>query len=119
MPLPTGKHTDWPWPFNQIERSSNAVVAPPPERLCGNTTLIPAFDDHGLPVLDANGVQVMAPKPIPNRGEWHLATGVDGKTPGYFAMTTSFGMHVRIGDRWDNVDGYFNRFSFKISFGVK
>lgn len=51
----------------------------------------------------------LAPKPIPQPGEWHVAAV---KTVGpfflpYVAYTTSTGWHMRLGMRWDDVDHFY------------
>ena len=53
----------------------------------------------------------MLAKPLPEKGTWHIsAAQVRRGWPiflPYFAVTARAGYHLRIGARWDDVDGYY------------
>lgn len=86
--IPTGRHTDWIFPFSLIPRSWTAWESDtPPRKLCGNAKTV---------------------KPIPDSGEWLLSW------PLYFAFQTKGGIHGRIGIRWDDVDHYYQFPSFTL-----
>lgn len=89
MPLPEGRHDDWPLFFKYVPRSWNAIASDvPPVRIAGTER----EEDH----LD-----------VPERGRWALAGFKRWKVPVYFAVTTKSGVHFRIGLlRFDYVDGY-------------
>lgn len=89
MPIPTGPHSDWIWPFSLIPRKWTAIPREnPPLKLMGTAP---------------------PDKPIPDPGDWII-----NYWPPYFAFQTKGGWHFRIGARWDNVDKYVQFPSFKI-----
>lgn len=57
MPLPTGTHNDWPWPFSLISRKATAVEGPPPTEV-----IFSANFDHAHHNPD-----------VPNEGAWALS----------------------------------------------
>ncbi len=90
--IPSGNHSDWMFPFCYIPRRWTAWESTRfPIRLLGNTPIGPK-----------------GPKPIPERGYWHVSW------PPYFAFQTRSGWHGRIGVRFDNIDDYYQFPSFKI-----
>jgi hypothetical protein len=86
--VPSGNHTDWPWPFSLIPRRWNAVPSEhEPVQLLGTAS------GH----LD-----------IPDRGTWTIAW------PIYVALTSRKGWHFRFGIRYDYIDRYYTFPSFTI-----
>jgi hypothetical protein len=97
MSIPTGNHTDWPFPFNRIPRSWTAFESTvPPVKIAGTERVEDNLD-------------------IPERGKWVIA-GVGGlHIPVFFALTTTSGFHIRIGLlRYDYVDSYYTGPTFTI-----
>jgi hypothetical protein len=88
MSVPSGPHTDWPWPFRFIPRKWTAVPSTtPPKQLAGNTT----------GNLD-----------VPKPGEWTVAW------PPYVAYTSPSGLHFRLGARFDYNDAYYQIPAFTV-----
>jgi hypothetical protein len=89
------------------EMTSRSLVEPP--------VMLVGSREH-LMATARNGSH--GPKPIPSPGHWQLS--VARAYPGswfylpYFAFTTRFGLHFRIGTRWDDIDHYFTLDSFSI-----
>lgn len=96
MSIPSGNHSDWPWPFSYIPRNWTAFNSTiPPIKIAGTET-----DEH----LD-----------IPERGKWVIAGFERRRIPVYFAMTTLSGWHFRIGLlRYDYVDHYYTGPTFTL-----
>ncbi len=84
--LPSGRHTDWIWPFSYIPRTWTSFLGKPPRKLLGTSP---------------------EAKPIPDSG-WELLW------PLYFAARSKGGWYIRIGIRWDDVDQYYTWPSFTI-----
>ncbi len=93
--IPAGRHDDWIWPFRYIPRSWTAFRSDiSPVKIAGTAA------GH----LD-----------IPERGRWVLAGVEKLKIPVYFAITTSTGLHFRIGlFRYDYVDRYYELFPLSL-----
>lgn len=89
VPVLSKKHEDWPKAFQWVPRTLTTWVGP-----------APTLDD----IIDGN---VSDTKPIPAAGEWFVMRGG-------MAMTTEFGIHTRLGWRWDDVDKYWT-----LSFALK
>lgn len=83
-------HDDWPKPFNRIHRWASAF--------CGGGE--PVWPDE---------IPLEARKPIPPPGmeTWHHRDQAGNWRP-YYALTTKHCWHLRVGFRFDDVDGYFN-----------
>lgn len=92
---PTGRHTDWPWPFSLIKRGWHTWSSEiEPVQICGNVP-------EGLH-LD-----------IPPRGCWAIAGVGRLPIPVFFAFKTSGGRYLRLAlIRYDYVDHYYTVFSF-------
>ena len=95
MAIPTGKHSDWPWPLSLIPRGWNAWESDvPPVKIAGNVP----WHKH----LD-----------VPARGQWAIAGYERVKIPVFFAFQTKRGRYMRLAlIRYDYVDGYYTFFSF-------
>lgn len=103
---PTGKHTDWMWPFSMIPRGLTSYEAESvPKKIAGNakTEHLRELDEWGNESLVLSGPLAMKPypKPIPVKGEWWIGW------PPYIAITTKGGWHIRLGIRFDDVDLYY------------
>lgn len=98
MSVPSGKHNDWPWPFNNLSRAANAIDDPVAPTLI---IMSKNFDtEHKNP-------------DVPNPGAWALS--LHPKYGFSFAWTTKNGRYVAIGTfRFDYVDHYYTmpRISF-------
>jgi len=90
--LPTGTHTDWPWPLSLVPRRWNAREMEEPPRALAGTSRFP--DD------------------IPEAGTWVLLWTPYGP---YFALTTRDCLHFRLGfARPDLVDRYYSLFTLAL-----
>ena len=70
------------------------------------------------PIILLGNYGIALPKPIPEKGRWQVSVvqmcrGWPVFLP-YAAVTTRRGYHVRIGARWDDVDGYYTFPSFAL-----
>lgn len=95
------RHWDYIWPLRVIPRWATSYDWGVPKKLLGNQTL----------VRKQKGVGKKGPGPIGEPGTWQISRFPDAPwpiswLPSYFALTTKKGWHVRIGARWDDVDGY-------------
>ena len=90
-------HNDWPWPFNKISRNTTSFCGEPPTLVEGDTL-----------------------KPIPRPGQFtRQIANLHPDTPAwvprtYYAITYANGIHVRIGTRFDDIDGYYTYPSFTV-----
>lgn len=88
--IPTGRHTDWFWPFSYIPRSWTGWNSDkPPKQMLGN---VPS-GDH----LDVSPA-----------GTWAFAW------PFYFVVHFKSGWYARFGIRYDYVDHYYTFPAFTI-----
>ena len=96
----SGYHSDWIWPLRFVPRSWTAIHGAPPHKSLGTTPL----ED-----VEFNGAMFRYPPPIPPPGCWHLTTW-----PPYIGISTRSGWHLRIGFRYDDIDGYYSWPSFTL-----
>lgn len=94
--IPTGKHTDLPWPLSLIPRGFNAVQSNDPPHVVAHSP--GALVDHNADV--------------PAPGNFTFSTSKYGFN---FALTTKGGWIFRIGTfRYDYVDHYYTFPTFTI-----
>jgi hypothetical protein len=109
--LQSQRHIDRIWIKRWLPRKMTArSLVEPPIMLWGSSC-------HGIAAA-ANGN--LGPRPIPQAGQWQFSVvqvreGSWFCLP-YFAFTTFFGLHFRIGTRWDDVDHYYTLDSMSIKF---
>ena len=89
MPIPSGRHTDWPWLLSWVPRRWTAFESEiPPLQLFGNVPPGAHLD-------------------IPARGQWTIATIAHGNLPLYFAIRTKSNWYFRFGVRFDYLNKYY------------
>ncbi len=105
MSVPNRRHNDWLWPFSLVPRSWTAFKWGAPLLVKGRNIL-----PRDLVFVEAQAC--ISPKPVTSPGSWQLSRFPAGPWwAWYFAwsgkrqMDKKF-LHVRVGARWDNVDGY-------------
>lgn len=99
--LKAAKHWDYPPGLRWIPRRWTSFCWGAPELVMGNQDERRVCQKTG----DAG------PAPIGERGSWQISRFPDAPRPWrwiplYLAFTLKNGRHVRLGARWDDVDGY-------------
>jgi hypothetical protein len=104
MPLPTGTHNDWIWPFSSIQRAATARVGPAPTDVSYSANF-----DHANHHPD-----------VPNNGAWALSRsaeyGLRKGGPGWsFAIVHGNVLYAFGTFRFDYSLGYYTypRFTIK------